>query len=66
MSLVDTKVLKLKALGGVGSISDMFNENTYWRALAGGSTLPINDVKRIVLGTDGSLNDKENAYWLAL
>lgn len=53
---------KLKVLGGTGALNDMINENTYWRGLLGGSTKPLNDVKREVLG-EGQINDVEKAYW---
>ncbi len=65
---VDAQVLKLRALGRTGALNDMINENVYWRALAGGSTLPLNDVKKNVLrglGYTGALPDMEKAYWQA-
>jgi hypothetical protein len=48
--------------GKVGAFNDRLDENVYWRDLVGGSTKPLNDVKRQVLGT-GQLNDVEKQYW---
>lgn len=66
-TISDVMYKKLVLRGGNGgSINDMINENIYWRALAGGSMKPLNDVKFIVLsgmGYTGSLNDMEKKYW---
>ena len=62
----DLKKAKLRLLGGVGAISDMYNENTYWRSLYAGSSKSVNDIKKEVLvgmGYSGSLGDMEKKYW---
>lgn len=60
---------KLRILGKLGARNDMLNENTYWRALAGGSNRPLNQVKKEVLngqGKTGAVPEMEKKYWEAL
>lgn len=65
-ALNDVICQKLKALGNVGALRDMLNENKYWRNLTGNNTKPINDVKKEYLksqGHTGSVNEMEKQYW---